>query len=86
MDYEYKMMMVNDYRDLKKKHNDLRNMLAASEAGVLKFEPACPINILREQEIAMDRLLYTMEKRAAVEKIDLSDVYEAPTCDPRCSM
>ena len=41
------------------------------EAGTLDFEPNCPLDLLREQKVAMGNYLRVLEVRGEIENVDL---------------
>lgn len=68
----YKLRMINEYRELKEKYNKLHKMLVKYDAGKLDFTPTCPIDLLRKQASFMGQYLYILEVRAVIEGIDLN--------------
>lgn len=69
---DYKLRMINEYKELKTKYNKLHNMLVKYDAGKLDFTPTCPIEILRKQASIMGQYLYILETRAVIEDVDLN--------------
>lgn len=70
---EYKVRMVNEYRETKERYNKLHRMLVRHDAGTLSFIPACPVELLRKQAAAMGEYLYILEIRAEIEDVDLEE-------------
>lgn len=68
----YKIRFIKEYRELEDRKEKLFNMLLKHEQGILEFEPACPIALLRKQYQAMCEYLYCLSARAEIEKIDLN--------------
>lgn len=66
---DYKLRMINEYKNLKEKYNKLHKILAKYDAGKLDFTPACPIDLLRKQASFMGRYLYILEVRAVIETV-----------------
>ena len=69
---DYKLRMINEYKELKEKYNKLHKMLVKYDAGKLDFTPTCPIDLLRKQAGFMGQYLYALEVRAVVEDVDLN--------------
>lgn len=69
---DYKLRMINEYKNLKEKYNKLHKMLVKYDAGKLDFTPTCPIDLLRKQASFMGQYLYILETRAVIEGIDLN--------------
>lgn len=69
----YKLRMIDEYRELKKKYDKLHTMLVRYDAGKLDFQLSCPIDLLREQASVMGRYLYILETRAVIEDICLDE-------------
>ena len=46
-------------------------MLVKADAHTLDFEPTCPLDLLRDQKVAMGKYLYCLEVRAEIEHIKL---------------
>lgn len=68
---DYRERMAFEYHELKTRYEKLRKMLAKAESGKLDFEPSCPIDLLYEQLNIMDDYMFVLERRAAIENIDL---------------
>ncbi len=69
---DYKLRMINEYKELKEKYNKLHKMLVKYDAGKLDFTPTCPIDLLRKQASFMGQYLYILETRAVIEDVDLN--------------
>lgn len=70
---DYKLRMLNEYKDLKDKYDKLHAMLVKYDAGKLDFELSCPIDLLRKQASVMGEYLYILETRAAIEDVPIKD-------------
>ena len=73
---EYKARFIDEYHELKTKYTKLHEMVVKHDAKTLDFTPTCPIELLKEQLVAMGKYLYILEVRAQIEKIDLSESEE----------
>lgn len=81
MDKIYALMTSADFRarfkaeywQTKDRYEKLSAMIAKYEAGKLDFEPQCPISILKEQRSLMLELIYTLQRRAAIEGVELNE-------------
>ena len=60
---DYKLRMINEYKELKGKYDRLHRMLVKYDAGKLDFTPTCPIDLLRKQPVLWDSI-YTFWKLA----------------------
>lgn len=69
---DYKIRMINEYKELKNKYNKLHRMLVKYEAGTLDFTPNCSIDILKWQKKVMGEYLNILEIRAEIEGICLT--------------
>ena len=69
---DYKLRMINEYRELKEKYDRLHRMLVKYDAGKLDFTPACSIDLLRKQASIMRQYLYILETRAVIEDVNLN--------------
>lgn len=69
---DYKLRMINEYKELKEKYNKLHKMLVKYDAGKLDFTPTCQIDLLRKQASFMRQYLYILETRAVIEDVDLN--------------
>lgn len=93
MDKIYALMTSADFRarfkaeywQLKDRYEKLNAMIAKYEAGKLDFEPLCPLGILKEQRSLMLGLMYVLQRRAAIENVELNEddvtLTEEPTKD-----
>lgn len=64
---------VAEYWQTKIRIDKLHRMIIKHDAGALEFEPNCPIDLLKGQELAMSQYLYYLEVRAEIEGIDLGN-------------
>ena len=69
---DYKLGMINEYKELKEKYNKLHKMLVKYDAGKLDFTPTCLIDLLRKQASFMRQYLYILETRAVIEGVSLN--------------
>lgn len=69
----YKERFKAEYWQTKIRYEKLHEMIVKYEAGVLNFEPKCPLLLLKEQASYMGQYLYTLEVRAKMEDINLED-------------
>lgn len=93
MDKIYALMTSADFKDrfkaeywqLKDRYEKLSAMIAKYEADKLGFTPMCPIGILKEQRSFMLGLIYMLQRRAAIENVELNEddvtLTEEPTKD-----
>lgn len=68
---DYKERFKAEYHQTKIRYEKLHKMCIQYEAGKLDFTPTCSLNLLKEQLLSMDRYLYLLELRAAIEGIEL---------------
>jgi len=68
---EWKMRMIEEYRQLKSRYEKLHRMLIKYECGTLGFTPNCSLELLKRQEYAMVDYLNVLEIRAELEKVDI---------------
>ena len=68
---DYKERFKAEYYQTKIRYDKLHTMIVKYDAGVLDFEPTCPINVLKEQAKYMGLYLYQLEVRAHMEGIEL---------------
>jgi hypothetical protein len=68
---DYKIRFIKEYKELKDKYDKLHKMLIKYEANTLDFEPACSLELLKEQKSYMGNYLRVLEVRAEIEKINL---------------
>lgn len=69
---DYKERFKAEYLQTKIRYERLHKTIIKAEAGTLKFEPKCPIELLVDQKAAMGKYLYILEVRAEMEGIDLT--------------
>ncbi len=69
----YKERFKAEYWQTKIRYEKLHEMIVKYEAGVLEFEPKCPLLLLKEQSSCMRQYLYILEVRAKMEDINLED-------------
>ena len=67
----YKDRFKAEFYQLKTRRDNLHAMIVKYAAGSLDFEPSCPLELLEEQEEAMDKYIHILEVRAEIEKIEL---------------
>lgn len=67
----YKDRFKAEYYQLKTRRDKLHAMIVKYAVGSLDFEPSCPLELLEEQEEAMDKYLHILEVRAEIEKVEL---------------
>ena len=67
----YKDRFKAEYYQLKTRRDKLHAMIVKYAAGSLDFEPSCPLELLEEQEEAMDKYIHILEVRAEIEKVEL---------------
>ena len=76
---DYKDRFKAEYYQLKNRYDKLQALVVKYEAGVdvgssdsyLGFTPTTPLNTLMKQATAMRNYLYSLEKRAVFEHIEL---------------
>lgn len=68
---DYKDRFKAEYHQTKIRYDKLHLMVVKYDAGVLDFEPTCPINVLKDQLKYMGMYLYQLEVRAQLEGIEL---------------
>lgn len=68
---DYKERFKAEYLQTKIRYNKLHTMIIKYEAGVLNFQPTCPIELLKNQAKYMGMYLYQLEVRAQLEGIKL---------------
>lgn len=68
---DYKDRFKAEYYQTKIRYDKLHVMIVKYDAGVLDFEPTCPISVLREQAKYMGMYLYQLEVRAQMEGVEL---------------
>jgi hypothetical protein len=70
---DYKERFKAEYNQLKIRLEKLHKFCVKYDAGTLDFEPDCPIHVLMVQEKHMRDYLTTLEVRAEIESIELSE-------------
>ena len=68
---DYKERFKAEFYQTRIRYEKLRLMCSKYETGKLDFEPKCSLSLLKDQLNAMDKYLYCLEMRAAIEGIDL---------------
>lgn len=68
---DYKERSKGEYWFVKDKYEKLHRMIIKREAGILDFEPNCPMEQWKAQASAMGQYLYQLEIKAAIEGVDL---------------
>lgn len=69
---DYKERFRAEYFQLKIRYDKLRTMLTKWDNGKLEFTPTCSRSIYDAQVQGMQQYLTTLEKRAAIENVDIS--------------
>lgn len=67
----YKLRMIIEYQELKKRTDKLGIMLDRWLFNDLDFEPSCPFELLESQFHVMKAYLSILAQRAEIEGIDL---------------
>ncbi|MCF2567128.1 hypothetical protein JQM70_11370 [Streptococcus pasteurianus] len=67
----YKLRMIIEYQELKKRTEKLGIMLDRWLTDDLDFEPSCPFELLESQFHVMKSYLSILKQRAGIENIDL---------------
>lgn len=70
---DYRDRMKAEYLQMKIRRDALHEMCVKYEAGTLKFEPTCSLDLLKKQETIMSQYLYLLEIRASLEGICLEE-------------
>ena len=75
---DYKERFIAEYVQVTTRADRLLEMVVRYRAGAdkLGFKPACPYEVLAVQLEYMNEYIKTLEKRAEIEGIDLSEVFE----------
>lgn len=68
---DYKDRFKAEYYQTKIRYERLKKMTTKYEAGTLKFEPKCSLELLRAQQSYMGNYLHCLEVRAEIENIEL---------------
>lgn len=66
---EWQVRFKEEYCDLKNRQAKLHKMLVKYDAGTLDFKPTCPVELLRQQEVAMNDYMRILEIRAQIEGV-----------------
>ena len=70
---DYRDRMKAEYLQVKIRRDALHEMCVKYEAGTLKFEPTCSLDLLKKQETIMNQYMYMLEIRAPLEGICLEE-------------
>ena len=70
---DYKERFKAEYLQLKIRYQKLHNMVIKYEAKTLDFTPTCDLDLLKHQMFLMEQLLYVLEVRAEIEKVNLEE-------------
>lgn len=70
----YKDRFVKEYKELSDRVNKLGSMLSKYLAGELEFNPDSSYNLLHEQYVYMFNYLNVLERRSALEDIDIKNL------------
>lgn len=70
----YKLRMIIEYQELKKRTERLGKLLDKHLYGELDFELNCPVALLESQYYTMQAYLSILAQRAAIEHVDLDYV------------
>jgi hypothetical protein len=70
---DYKDRFKAEYYQLKIRTEKLHKMLVKYKAGTLNFTPSCSYELLNEQVSYMYGYLHSLEVRAEIEDVNLSD-------------
>ena len=71
---DYKERFKAEYFQTKIRYEKLHKTIVKFDAGTLKFQPSCPIGLLRNQNDFMGNYLNILEIRAEIEGINLEEV------------
>lgn len=66
---EYVDHFKAEYHQLVIRRKMLHDIIVKLQAGTLEFKPACPLELLREQEKCMDAYIQCLEIRSEIEKV-----------------
>ncbi len=69
---DYKERFQAEYLQTKIRYKRLHRLIIKMEAGTCDFTPSCSLEIHKEQARYMGMYLHTLEVRAEIENIDLS--------------
>ena len=70
---DYKERFKAEYWQLKIRYQKLHNVVIKYEAKTLDFAPTCDLDLLKHQMFLMEQLLYVLEVRAEIEKVNLEE-------------
>lgn len=70
---DYKERFQAEYLQLKIRIEGLSNMLEKYKNGTLNFKPSCSYGLLQSQLVFMKEYSKCLEKRAAIEEIELGE-------------
>ena len=70
---DWKQRVVDEYKQLRGRHERLSAFITRYESGTLSFTPNCPLCLLRMQADTMRKYLDILEIRGKIEKINLVD-------------
>ena len=70
---DYRDRMKAEYLQVRIRRDALHEMCVKYEAGTLKFEPTCSLELLKHQEAIMGQYMYCLEIRASLEGICLEE-------------
>ena len=68
---EYKLRMIDEYKQLKDRYNKLHRLIVKHDAHTLDFKLNCDIELLKTQKSLMGQYLYILEIMAEIEHVDL---------------
>lgn len=69
----YKRRLKIEYKQVKKRYERLKKMLAKHYAGTLEFKLNCPVGLLMDQLESMMSYLNCLEIRARIENVPLGE-------------
>lgn len=72
---DYKERFKAEYEQLCIRLYKLKDMLEKWDEGILNFTPTCPRRLLDEQVQVMEMYQLTLEERAKLEKIELTNIF-----------
>ena len=71
---DYKERFKAEYFQTKIRYEKLHKTIVKFDAGTLKFQLSCPMDVLRHQKDLMGSYLNILEIRAEIEGINLEEV------------
>lgn len=71
---EWKARLIQEYKEVKERYNALHRSIVAYDAGVCPVKPVEGIVVWKEQAKAMGTYLFVLEKRMAINKIEVPKV------------